>query len=264
MSGRLVYNQDFGQKIEKHVKYPIYKTDCFRFYRCLKFDQQFYGVTVSALHAGNLRESDYRYSDIFEQKVSYWAADESVAMSEMKKNHCKGQGIGDYLMFWAYDDRSSTFPTRVNQDKLIVIDGVSIDGLQPLLEKIDNKQGLTCKDRQLIKDIMEAKPDCLMYESKAKKHGVNYLFFESGFAKLSLREVSLHIGKGTNRRKGSIVCAYGNDYCPIVENYGKYFDKILKTKFDESYLGTTEYKTRKAVFERSKEEIRKAYDNHEV
>lgn len=49
----------------KHNKYPVYETSEFTFFRCLAFEDKYYGHTVSELHAGNLRESDGRYSSLF-------------------------------------------------------------------------------------------------------------------------------------------------------------------------------------------------------
>ncbi len=60
----LYSNQDFGRCIYKHITLPVYMTDEFRFFRCVRFEDGFYGKTISELHNGNLRvnKSDNRYS----------------------------------------------------------------------------------------------------------------------------------------------------------------------------------------------------------
>ena len=63
----LFSNQDFGRTIWKHKQLPVYVTDEFDFYRCICFNDSFYGKTVSELHEGNLRNatSENRYSKLF-------------------------------------------------------------------------------------------------------------------------------------------------------------------------------------------------------
>lgn len=51
----LFSNQSIGGTIYKHRELPLYVTDEFVFYRCISFCENFYGKTVSELHAGNLR-----------------------------------------------------------------------------------------------------------------------------------------------------------------------------------------------------------------
>lgn len=55
---RLFPNHSFSSQILIHKELPIYMTDEFSFYRCVTFDENFYGETVSSLHGGNLRKND--------------------------------------------------------------------------------------------------------------------------------------------------------------------------------------------------------------
>ena len=164
----------------------------FDFYRCLKFNPSFYGKTVSALHAGNLRASaDGRYANLFpSEKVSYWAGDRATATAEVRKY---GAGL-NLITFQAYDDASSTFPTTDCAEPLIVVDGREL-GFTQILDKLDAKVELNANDFDLIAKIQDERPDCLMYESHARKGGYNFLFFEKGFAKLSFAGSGAQAGK---------------------------------------------------------------------
>lgn len=104
----LFQNQDYGVTVLKHRVLPIYKTYEFNFYRCLTFNEKFYGKTVSELHKGNLRPNtpDNRYSKLFpDKKISYWADSPITARAETKYHNRSN----DLLTFWAYDDLTSTF-----------------------------------------------------------------------------------------------------------------------------------------------------------
>ena len=108
--GELFPNQSFGIIIQKHNDLPILESYEFDFYRCIEFNDTYYGKTVSELHGGNLRVSrrDNRYSNLFPgQKLSYWADSPQTARAEIKK---WGSG-NNILTFWAYDDGSSFIPT---------------------------------------------------------------------------------------------------------------------------------------------------------
>lgn len=61
-----------------------------------------------------------------------------TARTEIKK-HGAGNNI---LIFWAYDDGTSTFLTLQNQEPLIIIDGRKC-GAQDLLDKADGGMQLT-------------------------------------------------------------------------------------------------------------------------
>ena len=216
----------------------------FDFYRCLEFNPSFYGKTVSTLHAGNLRASaNGRYANLFpSEKVSYWADDRATAIAEVRKY---GAGL-NLLTFQAYDDASSTFPTTDCTEPLIIVDGSEL-GFTHILDKLDAGEELNADDSALIAKIQDERPDCLMYESHARNGGYNFLFFEKGFAKLSLREVKLRLERKdpvTKKRKtnsANILCAGTSDFTPYPEAYGECFQEIARKSMDESYLETVEY-----------------------
>lgn len=219
----------------------------FDFYRCLAFNPGFYGKTVSSLHAGNLRASkDGRYAHLFPgEKVSYWAGDRVTATAEVRKY---GAGL-NLITFQAYDDASSSFPTTDCAEPLIVVDGRDL-GFAQILDKLDAKMELNDGDLALIAKIQDVRPDCLMYESHARKGGYNFLFFEKGFVKLSLKEVLLRLEQKdpvTKKRKvnrAHICCASSCDYTPHPKAYGEGFQEIARTFMDERYLDTEEYQLR--------------------
>lgn len=242
-------NQSLFSTIYKHIELPVYITEEFDFYRYIPFDKNFYGKTVSELHAGNLRNSNFnnRYSTLFQDsKVSYWSDSMETALAEFQKYHPKE----DRLVFWSYDDLSSTFPTIKVEEPLIVIDGRDYD-FQTILDKHNNHIELNKKEIEFIHKIENEKPDCFAYASHAKKGGTNFLFFEKGFKKLSLRQVKLKVKRVNERtkkisiRNNTITCAITCDYSPILESYGKYFKPMAKVEMDRQYLESVEYKTRK-------------------
>lgn len=55
--GEFFTNQYWGIDIWKHQELPIIESDSFNFFRCVEFQNDFYGRTVSELHKGNLRAS---------------------------------------------------------------------------------------------------------------------------------------------------------------------------------------------------------------
>lgn len=64
----------------------------------------------------------------------------------------------------------------------------------------------------------------------------NFLFFEKGFKKLALREVSLRMGELKNNNTNSIICAGTSDYMPYLKNYGQCFLPIAKIEMNDKYL----------------------------
>lgn len=130
------------------------------------------------------------------------------------------------ITFHAYDDASSTFPTSDCREPLIIVDG-SETGFAEILDKLDAGTEPDAQDRSLIDRIVAEEPDCMMYESHVRKGRCNFLFFEKGFEKLSLREVRLrleHRDEEAGKRKVNrnvIECAWGCDYSPIQESYGR-------------------------------------------
>lgn len=54
-------NQSYGMKTLRHTRLPIIITEEFDFFRCVVFNDKFYGKTVSELHSGNLRTNS-RYN----------------------------------------------------------------------------------------------------------------------------------------------------------------------------------------------------------
>lgn len=238
---RMLYkNHSCLSEVLKHKKLPIYRTYEFDFYRCVNVDNWVYGKTISELHAGNLRTNNNkgRYSKLFpDEKISYWADSKSTALSEIKKHN----GNKNYLTFWAYDDASSTFPILDNDKKLTIINGIDLN-FHKILLKIDNDKELTAEENELIKLIRYEGPDCLAYKSVVNKDGINFLFFEKGFKKLSLREVRLYYGERKSKNTNIIQCAFSSDYQPIIDNYGMFFEPIVKERMNENYKNTDEYK----------------------
>ena len=237
-------------QVLKHKKLPIYIAEEFDFFRCVNTDNlNFYGKTVSELHAANLRVNNLenRYSKLFpNEKISYWADSKLTALSEIKKH----DGNKNYLTFWAYDDASSTFPILNSNESLVIIDGIELN-FNNILQKIENDKKLTIEESKLIELIKEEKPDCLAYKSVANKNGVNFLFFEKGFKKLSLREVSLYFGERKSKNTKTIDCAITSDYKPIIENYGKCFKPIAQECMNNEYKCTEEYKIHLKNYENS-------------
>lgn len=182
------------------------------FFRCVAFDNSFYGKTVSELHNGNLRErkSDNRYSELFPyKKVSYWADSPETARAELKAHiH-----TNDLLTFWAYDDATSTSPTLPVDEPLVIIDGREF-GFKEILDKLDDDAGFNIKELNLLYGIIDANPDCLAYTSTRYSGGVNFMFFEKGFRKLAIRQVRLRLGNNRYPLSAQIVCASGCDYAP--------------------------------------------------
>lgn len=255
-------NHSYLSQILKHKELPIYKTDEFDFYRCVTFDESLYRKTVSSLHGGNLRKNDGkgRHSKLFPgENLSYWAGDVDTSRAEVKKhNHSN-----NLLTFWAYDDVTSTFPTIATREPLIIVDGRSFR-FEDILNKIENDSKLSFDEQRIIEKISEEKPDCLVYHSHAKKNGVNFLFFEKGFAKLSLREVRLRLGDKQEKNSNCIVCATTSDYSPTVERYGYYFDPLARVKMNDKYLKSAEYLSRNREFENSLERMREFHRSKSI
>lgn len=130
---RLFDNHSYSSKILKHKKLPIYIAYGYDFYRCVKFEDQFYGKTASELHNGNLRKSDGRHSKLFPgEKISYWA-DSTITVRAEVKHHDLGNNL---LTFLVYDDATSTFPIITDREPLIIIDGVEL-GFSYVINKIE-------------------------------------------------------------------------------------------------------------------------------
>lgn len=242
-------NQGFGTPVERHTELPLLSTYEFVFFRIIGFNDSFYGKTISELHAGNLRVSrtDNRYSNLFPgQKLSYWA--DSIETARAEYYHWNKSK--DIIIFWAYDDGSSFIPTVYPAQNLTIIDGFQL-GFNKLLHKLESGELLTPAEKGLIDMIAAYEPDCLAYQSERNPVGVNFLFFEHGFKKLSLREVSLKLGERKAKNENKIVCAGSSDYTPFIEKYGYKFKPIARALYDSSYEKNDEYKLRKQVYEYS-------------
>lgn len=239
----LFSNHSYSSPVSKHKKLPIYVTDEFIFYRCVNVKDWVYGKTISELHTGNLRSNennDGRYSKLFpNEKISYWADTKSTALAEIK-NH---NGNKNYLTFMSYDDSTSTYPILKNNEPLKIIDGKDLE-FHKILLQIQKNNKLTIEQSKIIEKIKDENPDCLAYKSEVKKDGVNFLFFEKGFKKLSLKKVQLYLGERTSKNTKTISCANSSDYSPIIENYGKCFKPLVKLQMDNTYKDTEEYKER--------------------
>ena len=248
-------SQDYGRTVYKHKSLPLYITDEFNFYRCLSFRKDFYGKTASALFNGNLRYVEGRFASIFPgQKLSYWADSPQTARAEIKKH---GAG-NDILTFWAYDDATSTIPIYEEREPLIIVDARS-HGLQSMFDRLDKGEEASKEDREKLAEIMSYSPDCLVYDSRARKGGENYLFFEKGFRKLALRELRLRFGREHGGSQSIIPCAMFSDYLPYLENYGLYFQEKAKIKMDDSYLHSEEYYNRKKTYENNSSKLNKVF-----
>ncbi len=260
--GELFSNQYYGIDIWKHKELPIIESHDFSFFRCVEFDENFYGNTISKLHNGNLRISraDNRYSNLFPgQKLSYWADSPKTAKAEVKK----WGASNNLLTFWAYDDASSFVPTVYPAEYLKIIDGIHF-GFNQILKKVENHIDLTTDEQIFINRIASEEPDCLAYSSEARSDGVCFLFFEHGFKKLSLREVSLRLGDYPGKNRASVQCAFTSDFRPNLEQYGNYFLPKARVKYDENYLKTDEYVLRKQAENQSYQRIREHYSNDQT
>lgn len=253
---KLFPNQYWGMEIWKHKELPILESHDFNFFRCIEFKESFYGKMISELHSDNLRVSrvDNRYSNLFPgQKLSYWADSPQTARAEVKRWGAKN----NLLTFWAYDDGSSFIPTVYPADYLRIIDGIHF-GFDRILKKVGNHEKISEEERDFVDRIALEEPDCLAYTSEARKGGICFLFFEHGFKKLSLREVSLRLGDYPGKNCATIPCAVTSDFTPVLESYGYYFLPIAKTKYNEEYKNTDEYVLRKQVEEYSSMKIGEA------
>ena len=242
----------------KHNKLPIIETGEFDFYRCVQFRNDFYGKTVSELHAGNLRITSGRYSNLFPgEKISYWASDSKTARAEVKKHGANS----NLLTFFAYDDATATFPTLSKErDLLRIIDGIHFGFIEILL-KIENGQGLTKGEMSLIRQIRKEDPDCLAYTSEVDHAKTNYIFFEKGFRKLAVRELRLRLGSDERICKNRICCSMTCDYIAYPKSYGECFLPKAKIGKNPHYLNSNEYRSRNEIkaywYKKRNEEIQK-------
>lgn len=258
MWGKVFKSQNFGIPTYKHNTLPIYQTKEFDFFRCVQFNDNLYYKTVSELFNGNLRVCMGRYSKLFpNQRLSYWADSAKTARAEVKKHGA----TNNLLTFWAYDDNSSFIPTVLDREDLIIVDGRKA-GIQSIIDKVDNGQQVTDEEQKTINDIMSLDPDCLVFDSHAYKGGENFIFFEKGFRKLSLRRVRLRLGDRQFPRSNQICCAGTCDYTPYLESYGEYFIPILKTSKNEAYMQSEEYKLRKLGYEQSRQQFHNWQKEH--
>lgn len=115
---------------------------------------------------------------------------------------------------------------------------------------------LSDAEQSYIKALMAQDPDCLVYDSHAKRGGENFIFFEKGFKKLALRKLQLRFGKNNGGNVNRIVCADTCDYLPFIESYGMYFQPKTRVKMDKSYLLSDEYLQRKEVYRQSCQKVR--------
>lgn len=243
-----------------HKTLPMIRTGEFDFYRCVEFNKSMYGKTVSELHAGNLRLSrtDNRYSNLFiGQKLSYWADSPETAEAEIKRWGANN----NFMTFWAYDDGSSTYPTVYPRKELEIVVGTEM-GFNDILKKLEKHERLTGSEQGFIDLIAEEEPDCLLYESEAYKGGMNYLFFEHGFKKLSLRKVKLKLDDSNGTYSNEIVCADSCDYTPYLEAYGQMFFPFAEIGQNDCYLYSDEYLLRKQVKERYHNELVRWHNEH--
>lgn len=233
----------------------MYKAEEFRFYRCLKFEESFYGKSVSELFNGNLRNSTGRYSTLFNgQKVSYWADSIKTAKAEIRKYGANK----DIISFFAYDDASSTIPILGNEERLIIIDARESD-VQRVVDKLQEKEKPTDAEMKMWYEVLAQQPDCMVYNSRERKGGQNFIFLEKGFKKLALREIKLYLGERKSRPSAKVSCAVSSDYSPILENYGCYFTRIARVGYDKNYESTEEYRNRNDYYQAGLSRLKNAY-----
>lgn len=234
---RVFKSQCYNQLTLKYKDLPIYQTKEFDFFRCIEFQNSFYGKTVSELFNNNLRESSGRYSKLFpNQKISYWADSPQTARAEIKK-HGAGNSI---LTFRAYDDLSSFIPCLGGNEHLIIVDGRKC-GIQDLIDKIDKNIELSDEEQSLIKKILKCDIDCIAFDSKTYPGGENFIFLEKGFKKLALKELRLRFARDEGGAHDYICCAVSSDYKPCLEEYGKCFMPKCRIKMNKDYLKSKEY-----------------------
>lgn len=241
---KLFPNQEIG-KAYKHESLPIYEAGVFDFFRFLPFDESFYGKSMMELHKGNLRmnKDGNRYSNIFPgQKVSYWSDSPQTARAEFTRWY----ETKNYIAFWAYDDGSSCIPTVYPPKPLHIIDGRE-RGFNDILIKRNNGIGLNREEQKTVDLIAYENPDCLVYESMQRKGGVNYMFFEKGFNKLSLRQVSLRLNSEKGKNHNTIICAEGSDYTPYLKGYCGMFLPKAKIKYDDGTANSDEIRAKLQV-----------------
>lgn len=254
---RVFNSQAYGIETYKHYKFPVYKTHDFYLYRCVEFKDEFYGVTASKLFQGNLRYCTGRYSAVFpNQKISYWADSPETARAEIKK-HGAGNSI---LTFHAYDDASSTFPTLWIDEPLVIIDARNTE-FQGIIDKIDNGKCISKAEENEFKEILSEQPDCIAFNSHARKNGENFIFLEKGFKKLSLSKLSLRFGRENGGNHNSIVCTVSSDYSPITEAYGYYFQHRARIGKDFNYMKSKEYIFRESNYQKGLKRIQEFYEN---
>lgn len=235
-------NQDFGASILKHNKLPIFQANSFDFFRCISFNESFYGKSILELHKGNLRikKAGNRYSNLFPgQRLSYWADSPQTARAEVKH-----WGANNNLItFWAYDDGSSSVPAVYPPEPLYIIDGREIE-FNKILIKQNNEEKLSLKEQHFIDLIAYERPDCLAYESEQRQGGMNYLFFEQGFKKLSLRQVSLRLGSEPSKNYNKVICATGSDYSPYLKGYCAMFMPKAKVVYNDDVANSDDIRLR--------------------
>ena len=105
-----------------------------------------------------------------------------------------------------------------------------------------------------MQKIMKEDFDCIAYDSKAYPGGENFIFVESGFKKLALRELRLRFSRNDGGSHNYIYCAGTSDYTPYLKGYGKCFMPKCRIASDPNYLNSEEYITRSKNTE-------KAYEN---
>ena len=83
-----------------------------------------------------------------------------------------------------------------------------------------------------------------------------YIFFDRGFKKLALRELSLRLSRAAGGNHNKIVCAGTSDYTPYIKNYGMYFAEKARVEEEKSYLSSEEYLQREACRKKSLEWVK--------
>ncbi len=128
-----------------------------------------------------------------------------------------------------------------------------------MIDKIDNGISLTLSEENMMKCILEQKPDCLVYDSRAYKGGENYIFLEKGFKKLAVRQLRLRLGNRSAKNSQTIVCADTSDYMPLVKNYGCCLEPIARVGVKREFLESEQYKYYMKNYDISADKLRSAF-----
>lgn len=239
----MIKNTNDYRIVRRHNQLPIYMIGDGTFFKCREFSHSSYGKTISMLHAENLKNMDNEnpLTQLFPgEKLSYWSSKKKCAR-EKNKAQASSNSV---ITFEAYDDASAFCPTTDYDYGLYVVDG-NDPMIYKILDKTNKKIGLNEDEKELMKTILDTKPDGIAYSSELNMN-TDFIFFERGFDKLSLKTVHIRIDRNNAKE---IYCAISSDYNADCKSYGYYFEPVLRKKYDASYEQSEEYLRRKSTFD---------------